>query len=139
MAEADRWWGGAGGIRTLLELIEEHPAAFAYDWRTRFGMDLGCLFDGRMTWGEAWALTNALTADPTSRIGAAVNGWRYPMSREALILADLYDLTLTANTDRKKRGRIKPYPRPWKQSGKRSAKPTVDQKTIRAALAARGH
>ena len=104
-------------------------------------MSLECLFDGRMSWREAWLLANELACDPSSRVAAAVNGWRYPFTHEAKILADLYDLTITANTDKKKRGRIKPYPRPWKVKGQshRSTKPSVDQDTVRAALAARGH
>lgn len=104
-------------------------------------MDLSCVFDGRMSWREAWWHTNTLATDVTSHVCAALNGWRYPFSHEAKVLADLYDLTLSANTDKKKRGRLKPYPRPWKTKGKgqRSTKPSVDQATVRAALAARGH
>lgn len=130
-----------GGIRQLLELIEEHPAAFRYDWRTRLGLPIEALFDGRMSWADAWAVTTELARDPSSRIGAALAGWSHPMPREALVLADLYDLQLAANTDKKKRGQAKPYPRPWKtkDSGRRSTRPAVDQATVRAALAARGH
>lgn len=99
------------------------------------------MFDGRMSWEEAWSLTNMLTSDPSSRVGAAVQGWSYPLSREAMALADLYDVTLMSNVDKRKRGRVKPYPRPWETNTDthRSSKPTVGQETIRAALAARGH
>lgn len=87
------------------------------------------------------ALTRALLADMTSRLGSAVQGWDYPLSHEARTLADLYDITVLANADPKKRSRIKPYPRPWptQTNAVRSEKPTVDQATIKAALAARGH
>lgn len=51
-------------------------------------------------------------------------------------MASLYDLTLAAKVDPKKRNQITPYPRPWKSDDKeRSKAPTVDQKTIREALA----
>lgn len=121
-------------------MIEEHPAALTYDWRTRFGLPLASILDSRLSWHEAWLLLGQLLSDPTSHTFAAVAGWRYPWSHEAKVLADLYDLTQAANTEKKKRSRIKPYPRPWKhRRGTRSRKPTVDQATIRAALIARGH
>lgn len=86
-------------------------------------------------------LMQELMADPTSHLAAAVAGWDHPMSREALIMADLWDLNVAVNTDRKKRGRAKTYPRPFKRKGAstRSAKPTVNQAAIDAALRARGH
>lgn len=55
-----------------------------------------------------------LRHDPSSAITAALEGWDYPISREALILADLFDLEHMANSDPKK-SRPKPHPmRPWK-------------------------
>lgn len=92
-----------------------------------------------MTYREAWALTCELARDPSSRVGAALADWRYPASREALALADLYDLTQAAHAaDR--RQRLRPYPRPWPDpNAQRSATPAADQETVRAALAARGH
>lgn len=113
----------------------------AYDWRTRFGMPFRAVFDGRMTWHEACALARALAQDPTSHLGAAIAGWKHPMSREAILTADLYDLQVAVNTERNKRSQIKPYPRPWAEAANRTAseKPVVSQEQIRAALAARGH
>lgn len=65
-----------------------------------------------------------------------MNGWKYPMSREAQAAAALYDLTMVANTGSKDRKKIQPYPRPWPIEDKQKSKaPTVDQKTIREALA----
>lgn len=91
-----------------------------------------------MSWDEGFDLAQALMADPTSHLRAAKLGWAYPWSHEARALADLYDLTLAANSDRKKRRKAKPYPRPFETNTRsRSRKPTVDQATIRAALAAR--
>ena len=93
-----------------------------------------------MTWREAWKLTLALLGDPSSRVAASVAGWSEPWDREALILADLYDRFVEANTAKKDQGKIKPYPRPFDTREKqRSSRPTVDQATIRAALAERGH
>jgi hypothetical protein len=132
----------AGGIRQLIELIGEHPDAFAYDWRTRFGLPLESIFDGRMSWNEAATLTRTLTADPTSRVGAALQGWQYPVSHDAVVLMDLYDLTLAAVPKKKSdQSKLKPYPRPWPQESDaiRSEAPTVSQEQIRKALAARGH
>lgn len=129
-----------GKIRGLIDLIDQHPDEIAYDWRSRFGLPLEALADGRMSWDEAWSLTQRLMADPTSHLRAAVAGWAHPWPYEARVLADLYDLTLAANTDKKHRGRTRPYQRPWsKTRGRRSTKPTVNQAAIRAALAARGH
>ena len=130
-----------GKIRAVLQLIEDHPVEASYDWRTRFGLPIAAVFDGRMTWDEAYDLVRGLLADPTSRLAAARAGWTYPLSREAMIVADLYDLTAVANSDRKK-GKPKPYPRPFKPKGKgsrHSAAPTVTQAQIDAALRARGH
>lgn len=129
-----------GKIRAVLRLLEDHPAEITYDWRERFGLGAAAIFDGRVSWEEAWMLTRQLLADPTSRLAAAHAGWDHPMSREAMLLADLWDLTVAANTDKKK-GRPKPYPRPFKRKGqsRRSARPTVGQDQIDAALRARGY
>lgn len=87
-----------------------------------------------MSWREALDLTRELMADPSSRVFAAAQGWDYPMSREALILADQFDAFTAANFKHPK-----PYPRPKDKERKRSKKPIVSQAKIRAALAARGH
>lgn len=126
--------GGAGGILGLLKLIEEHRDAFEYDWRTRFGLPLKAIFSGEMSWREAAAMTRVLAADSSSRVFAAVHGWDYPMSQEALILADQFDAFTRANFKKPK-----PYPRPVNKDRTRSKKPLVSQSAIRAALAARGH
>ncbi|MFG3338724.1 hypothetical protein [Glycomyces sp. NPDC048151] len=129
-----------GGIAGLLDLIEEHPGPLAYDWRARFGLPLSAPFDGTVSWHEAWLLTEQLLADPTSHLAAALAGWDYPASREALALADLWDLTVAVNTDKRKRGKAERYVRPFPLRDKaRSTKPQVSQDAVRAALAARGH
>jgi len=50
-------------------------------------------------------------SDPSSAIAAALEGWDYPISREALAILDLFDLTVAANSDPKK-------PRPAPHSGR---------------------
>lgn len=102
--------GHAGGILALLELIEEHRGAVEYDFRSRFhlgaheiGNDVG--------WGEAIRLVRILRSDPSSMLAAAVEDWDYPLSREAAILADVWDLEY-AKAGAKKAER---YPRPFKQ------------------------
>lgn len=122
-----------GGIAGLLDLIEEHRSAFEYDWRSRFGLPLRSVFRGEMTWREALALTRELYRDPASHVSAAVAEWAHPMSREAFVLADVYDVMAKANFKN-----TRPYPRPTNQP-KRSQRPRHSQATIRAALAARGH
>lgn len=124
-------------------MLEEHPAALTYDWRSRFGLPVTAPWTGQQTYAEAYLLLVALLADPTSRTSAAVRGWDHPWSREAFVLADLYDLTRDAHTDPKRRGRVRPYPRPNARAdsrarGQRSAPPAVDQAAIRVALTARG-
>ena len=121
--------------------MEDHPTAFEYDWRTRFGLPARSVLDGTLTWRESYALVAELLRDPTSHLAAAVGDLEYPWPREAFILADLYDLLVAANTDRKHRNRIKPYPRPVKNGlhRRRSRRPTVDQATVRAALISMGH
>lgn len=96
-------------ILTLLDLIEEHRPAFEYDWRTRFGCRLD-IPDG-MSWGEAWRLMVVLADDPSSHVAASMAGWARPVSREWMILADLFDAFVMANTDTKKHTPT-PYPRP---------------------------
>jgi len=93
-----------------------------------------------MGFEEAWMLIQQLVADPSSHLGAAHAGWDYPINREAMVLADLWDLTVAANTDKKK-GLAKPYPRPFERKGasKKSARPTVSQSQIDAALRQRGY
>jgi len=106
----DRWCG-AGGIRWLLDLIEEHPGPLEYDWRTRFGTPLASVGGVGMSWGEAFRLVGELLRDPSSHVAAALGGWDYPWTWEAAVTADLYDLTLTVNTSRK--SKRESYPRPW--------------------------
>ena len=72
-----------------------------------------------MGWGEAVGLVKILRADPSSMIAAALEGWSHPISREALILMDQFDLDMAAATSGSKGRKPKPHPgRPWKPSDK---------------------
>ena len=73
-------------------------------------------------------------------MGAVAREWEYPISREALILADLYDLLRLVNSDPKKKAPDR-YPRPWKtvDESKRTAKPSLPQAEVLAALRYMGH
>lgn len=67
-----------------------------------------------MRWGEAVRLTKILTGDPSSQVAAAIVGWEYPFSWEAVLLADLVDVQVASKSKKKQ----KPWPRPWKKSDK---------------------
>lgn len=109
---AGRLGGLRGGILTLLDLIEKHRAAFDYEWRTRFGLELVGSLPDVVPWAEALRLTRILGQDPTSWLCASINGWDSPASIEFGALADLFDLQ-GKRTPWKRGSKPKPYPRPW--------------------------
>lgn len=84
-----------------------------------------------------------LAVDPATHLGASLAGWDYPMSREALVSADLFDLThqiAWSQADKRKRGpKPKPYPRPWPDRQKTRPRPTVPPEVVIAALRRAGH
>ena len=93
-----------------------------------------------MSWGEAYRLTTVLLSDPSSHVAAAVAGWDHPVSREWLVLADVYDLTARIAAG-KKWTKKNAYPRPI---GKRTVRRTkagaeITQEDIITALRAAGH
>lgn len=118
----------------LVEQIDEHRAAFAYDWRSRFGLSIDVVGD-TMSWDEAVMLTRELLKDPSSHVTAAVNGWSYPWSAETFILADLFDAYVMVHTDRKHRG--SPRARPFDEQQRTRA--ALPQKQIIEELRKRGH
>lgn len=120
-------WCGPGKILTLLDLIGEHERAFVYDWRTRFGLPLEAVFDGRMTWAETWNLTMELVSDPSSHVAASMAGWSYPMDRAALIGLETYDLLSAVNLGK----RHQPHRAPWDTSERLGkASPEVDVRAV---------
>lgn len=67
-----------------------------------------------MEWGEAHRLLQVLLSDPSSAIAAALQGWDHPISREALILMDLFDLDHQVAAGKRS---VQPHPgRPKKPS-----------------------
>lgn len=97
-----------GGIFGLLRLIADHRGAVEYDLRHRFGFGLRAVGED-VTLSEVARLAMILRSDPSSAIASKLEGWDYPISREALAILDLYDVTVMANSDTKK-GRPKPHP-----------------------------
>lgn len=89
----------------------------------------------RMGWGEAWRMYQILGRDPTSAICAALSGWEYAISREAMATMDLFDLTQAVNSDGK---RITRYPRPWPDvNASVIGKTNRSPEEVRAILASR--
>jgi hypothetical protein len=90
-----------------------------------------------MTWGEAWRVYTVLRGDPSTAIAAAEEGWTYSFSREAMLLADLYDLTYGVAAQGRN---VKPYPRPWPDASKTvlGGGSGLPQDKVLALLARRG-
>ena len=105
-----------GGILGLLDLIEEHRAAIAYDFRSRFHLSLAAIPDD-VGWDEALDLISVLRRDPGTAVAAAMEGWDYGISREAVILADIFEMEqATAGVKRPQQHPLKP----WRNKGQRN-------------------
>lgn len=76
---------------------------------------------------EAYQLVLVLMSDPTSWLHAAEAKWKHPVSREWMMLADVFDLQHAKASKR----RPKPLPRPWPD---RSVK-IGGKKTVRRSAA----
>jgi hypothetical protein len=98
-----------GGILRFRELIENYPVAIAADFRNHYNLSV---FEAgeTYTYKEAIFLTAALFNDTESLLFTAYHEWEYPVSQEFLAIADLFDLTFSINS-KKKRQR---YRRPFK-------------------------
>lgn len=72
-------------------MIDRHRGAFEYDWRARFHLPVSVVGKA-MSWGEALRLTGILLSDPSSQVAAQYSGWDHPLSRELILLLDLFDL-----------------------------------------------
>lgn len=99
-----------GGSIKLRELIEEHPAELAYDFRHRFNISIDDIGEG-VSLREAVLLTAALMRDPSALLTAAESGWKYPVSREWIVAAHTFDLLASINSGKGKKP--KPYPNPF--------------------------
>lgn len=109
--------------------MAKHRGAFEYDWRTRFHLPLQVV--GRsMSWGEAVRLVQHLAGDPSSAVCVALNDWDYPLSREAITLADLFDLQHLSKAKRKPQ----PYARPWQDGRRRFGRTSLTPAQLRRIL-----
>lgn len=117
----------SGGIVWLLKFGSDHPSAIRADFRGRYGVS----FDEAglsYTWKEAVYLAQALLTDTSSLSQAALHGWKYPASREWMMLTELYDLTVRIHS---KGGKAKPVPRPWpNQDAKRAGNSTHSREAV---------
>ena len=122
-----RYW--PGGIIAVVELIDNHTPAFAYDFRHRFSIGLDDL-GHKIPWHEVVYLVAVLLRDPTSWLQTSVNGWHHPVSYEWAALVAQYDLHAQVNSKRKP----KPYPRPWSTSdgGRRKGTTRSDARELLA-------
>ena len=120
-----------GGICKLRELIDEHPAELAYDFRTKFGTSFEQIGHG-VSLLEACLLVAVLLRDPTSWLQTAVNSWKYPVTPEWMLTAQLVDVTIAVHS----KGKTKPIDRPWPSTDAKriGGKPIHDQETIRSIL-----
>lgn len=115
--------------------MARYRGAFEFEWRSRFKKPLKIVGTRKMSWGEAFRLTEILLADPSSTVAAAVYEWKHPLSREGLILADMWDaLSHRVYKD------PKPYPRPFPdRSGSRRGHTVKTRAEVVAILNEHGH
>ena len=109
-----RRWCGAGGIISLVRIIEYHERALNYDLMTRTGRTLDDYMNegavgkiALISFVQNLPIDSALYRDmnPSDEFGI----WHTTAKTNA-ILADMYDAFVAVNT---KKGRTpKPYPRP---------------------------
>jgi hypothetical protein len=103
---------GLGGSLKVRELIADHPAELAYDFRSRFGISYLAIGHD-VTYLEAAYLISVLVQIPDSWLSAKIQNWTHPVSHEFIVAAHTYDLLATVNSKKKP----KPYPMPWKPTG----------------------
>lgn len=87
----------------------------------------------KLSYDEMYQLVLMLVVDPSSWLNSAMGGWKFPATREWMLLADQFDL---AHQQASKR-RVKPMPRPWPRSNSKiGGKKTVRRSAtdVRAIL-----
>lgn len=92
-----------------------------------------------MTLAEAARHAVTLRADPSSAIAAAIEGWDHPISREALVLMDLFDLEHSVNSKKTPKPH---HGRPWASKGEVKRRGNAAGRTheqVRQILNAHGH
>jgi hypothetical protein len=153
--------GGArrpGGIQGLRELAESYPDELVWELH-KLGIDVGDIGDDGEHLDEELPeemreaalrrhakavdhvkvdrLLRVATRDPSSVLYAAQHGWDFPVTREWIATADLFDavnqlIQVTAQSKRKP----KSYPRPWPDSntarlGKTNLSPADAREVLR--------
>lgn len=117
----------SGGILWVLELIEDHKSAFAYDFRNRFQISYKEI-GKTIAFDEALHLVMILMQDPTAWLSASMRKWQYPASYEFIALAATYDIHAAVNSKNKP----KPFPRPWDEPPVRKGNTTQNARKILA-------
>lgn len=87
----------------LKRLVNQYEAELVYDLR-KINID-----PATVSFEELELLVKIFARDPESWFQAAVNGWKYPVSHEWIVLANQYDMNAQLNSKRKP----KPIARPW--------------------------
>ena len=127
-----------GGSIRLREIITEHQAAAAYDFRNRFGLSIFEIGHS-VSLPEAVLLTHILLQDPSSWLTSSRFDWKYPVSREWIVSAHTWDLLAKVNSGKKK---PKPYPNPFpdpnSQRVGRTRMTNEDVKKVLASMNPRG-
>ena len=122
--------GNAGGSLRLRRLISDYPAELASDFRAfyHFGIDdIG----KTVSLLEATLLVRMLLRMPESALQAKIAGWDYPITREWVVMAHLWELTAQINSKRK----VKPYPNPFNNnSSSRMGKTDLPSSVVKKIL-----
>ena len=87
----------------LKGLVDQYEAELVYDLR-RINVD-----PATVSVEELELLIKIFARDPNSWTQAALNGWKFPVSHEWILLANQYDMNAQINSKRKP----KPIARPW--------------------------
>lgn len=120
-----------GGSLRLRRLINDYPAELASDLRSNYHFSIDDIGKS-VTILEATLLVRMLLRKPDSALQAALAGWDFPVSREWVVLAHLWDLTANINSKRK----VKPYPNPFKNNATtRMGKTDLPSSTVKKLLA----
>lgn len=96
----------------MLGCVQQHRAALAVDFQTRYGLRLREFVEGA-SWNELWELVAPLLVDPYSHVVADAMGWTRPpdpMEEAAWTLMDFY----RAAHRKKNAPQLKPLDRPWR-------------------------
>jgi len=118
-------WGNLGGLIQLAQIDRDYAGAVRADFRSIYHTSWDEL-GGSLSYREAIHLVRELQSNPMSRLGAEVNGWSFPVSFEWMVLAELIDVTVQANSKRKP----KPFPRPWGNNQRRIGRTQLSRERV---------